>query len=437
MNVLEGLLEKAKKVAEQAEVFHVSQKETPVIFEANRLKLLQSREAERIILRLVKDGRVGVSSTNNINDQDGLLQRALEVAPYGAEARFTLPGRMEYPSVDGYDPAVEKVTIEEMVQLGQSMIDRVRREHDGLQCEARVTRAVATISIMNSNGCAVSYVKSVCAMALEGNRVREDDMLFVGDHEVSPHPILDHRRLTDTVLQQLEYARETAPAPPGPVPVVFSHDAVAQVFVPSLAIAFNGKTVLQGASPLVDKLGHKIFDQGLTLWDDPLYPDCAGNRICDDEGMPSQRIMLVDHGVPKQFLYDLQTAGLARARSTGSADRGMGSVPSPALGVLIVEPGGTPYQDMLADIPDGLMVEGLLGAGQTNVVGGDFSGNVLLGYKIEKGRIVGRVKNTVVAGNMYHVLKQGLALSRERKWVGGALLTPAFCCQGVSVSTKG
>ncbi len=435
--MLESLLRKASTVAEQAEVFHVSQRETPVVFEANRLKLLQSRETERIILRLVKDGRVGVSSTNNIKDQRGLLQRALEVVPYGTEARFTLPGPVEYPTVNGYDPAVEKMDIEDMVQLGQSMIDSVRRQHGDLQCEARVTRAVATVHIMNSNGCAVSYTKSVCALALEGNRVREDDMLFVGEHEVSPHPIRDHRKVTDTVLQQLEYARETAPAPSGPVPVVFSHDAVAQVFEPSLAIAFNGKTVLQGASPLVDKLGHKIFDESLTLWDDPLYPDCAGNRICDDEGVPSQRLMLVDHGAPKQFLYDLQTAGQARARSTGSADRGMGSVPSPALGVLIIEPGATPYKDMIADISDGLLVEGLLGAGQTNVVGGDFSGNVLLGYKIEKGRIVGRVKNTVVAGNIYQALKQNIVLSRDRKWIGGGILTPALRCQSVSVSTKG
>ena len=237
--------------------------------------------------------------------------------------------------------------------------------------------------------------------------------------------------VTDTVLQQLEYARETAPAPRGTVPVILSFHGVAQAIEPSLAIAFNGRTVLQGASPLGGKLGQKVFDERLTIWDDPIVPHCAGSRICDDEGVPSQRTPLVQAGVARQFVYDLQTAAQAGARSTGSASRAMGSLPSPSLSVVVIEGGATPYQDLIADVQEGLLIEDLLGAGQTNVVGGDFSGNILLGYKIEKGRIVGRVKNTVVAGNIYQVLKEGIALSRERKWVGGALLTPAIVSRGV------
>lgn len=435
--MLQGLLKKAQAVAEQAEVFWVSQRETPVVFEANRLKLLQSRETERVVLRLVKEGHIGVSSTNNLKDQDGLLQRALEVVPYGAEAKFTLPGATEYLTVEVYDPAVEQVTVEDMVELGQSMIDRVRREHSNLQCEARVVKATYTVGILNSRGGAATYTKSLCAISLEGTRVQGTDMLFVGEQQVSPHPIRDHKTVTDTVLQQLEYARETAPAPAGPVPVVFNFHGVAQVIEPSLAIAVNGKTVLQGASPLGDKLGQKVFDERLTVWDDPTVSDCAGSRICDDEGVPSQRTPLVERGVVRQFLYDLQTAALAGARSTGSASRAMGSLPTPSPSVMVIEPGDTPYQDLIADMKEGLLIEDLLGAGQSNVVGGDFSGNILLGYKIEKGRVIGRVKNTVVAGNIYQVLREGIVLSRERRWVGGALLTPAISCRGVSVSTKG
>lgn len=76
-----------------------------------------------------------------------------------------------------------------------------------------------------------------------------------------------------------------------------------------------------------------------------------------------------------------------------------------------------------------------MGAEQGNVLGGDFSGNVLLGYKIEKGKITGRVKNTMVSGNVYQVLKE-TKLSKEIKWVGGAMQVPYIFCPSLAVASK-
>ena len=56
---MEQVLERAKKVAEKAEVFIVSSKDTPVGFEANRLKMLETSESTSVCLRIVKDGKIG------------------------------------------------------------------------------------------------------------------------------------------------------------------------------------------------------------------------------------------------------------------------------------------------------------------------------------------------------------------------------------------
>ena len=82
------------------------------------------------------------------------------------------------------------------------------------------------------------------------------------------------------------------------------------------------------------------------------------------------------------------------------------------------------------------MVERLLGAGQSNILGGDFNANVLLGYKIEKGSVVGRVKNTVISGNVYLSLNNIVGIESESHWVGGSVKTPALCLGEVSVATK-
>jgi len=77
-----------------------------------------------------------------------------------------------------------------------------------------------------------------------------------------------------------------------------------------------------------------------------------------------------------------------------------------------------------------------MGAEQGNILNGDFSGNVLLGYKVERGEITGRVKNTIVAGNVYEVLSQLEAVGQEARWVGGLLLTPCLYCPSLSVATR-
>jgi PmbA protein len=203
-----------------------------------------------------------------------------------------------------------------------------------------------------------------------------------------------------------------------------------------LMSAFNGKTVLQGASPLGEKIGERVFDSKLSLRDDPLMAYRPGSRPCDDEGVPSQRTGLITEGTVTGFLYDLQTAGLAGKRSTGNGSRGRGGLPSPSPSAFVITPGETTLEEMVRDMKEGLVVEQVMGAEQGNILGGDFSGNVLLGYKVENGKITGRVKDTMISGNVYRILEKIEAIGRDARWVGNFLLTPPVYCSGLSVASK-
>ncbi|MDO8636664.1 MAG: metallopeptidase TldD-related protein, partial [Dehalococcoidia bacterium] len=177
------------------------------------------------------------------------------------------------------------------------------------------------------------------------------------------------------------------------------------------------------------------FDTRLSLWDDPTLAYRPASCPCDDEGIPSQRTPLIEQGVVKNFLYDLQTAALAGKKSTGNGHRS-GGPPAPSPSAFIIAPGKTTLNEMVSDIKEGLVVEDLMGASQGNILGGDFSGNVLLGYKVENGKIVGRVKDTMVSGNVYQLLKEIAAIGNEVKWVGGFLNTPPLYFSSVSVASK-
>ena len=431
----EQVLELARRRAEQAEVFFAAVEDTPVAFEANRLKQLQTRMTRGMALRIVKDGRVGIASTSREGDAEQLVEMALEVAPYGAEAKYTLPGAAVYPEVPLFDPAVPAVPVETMVELGQGMVDHVLAAHSELICDAETRKISQQIRLLNSAGADVTYRKTIFRASVSAQRVRGTDMLWVGDGDASCRPITDVSAILATTLRQLEWAQENAPVRTAELPVVFTPDGVASALLAPLLVAFNGKMVLQGSSPLADALGAARYDERLTITDDPLTPWRPGARMVDDEGVPCRPLTLVERGVVKQFLYDLQTAGLAGTESTGSAHRGVGTLPSIGSSVLMISPGDRSFAEIVAGIDEGVVVEQVIGATQGNVLGGEFSGNVVLGYKIEHGRIVGRVKNTMVAGNVHTLLRQIGALGSEARWVSGGLSTPAIMFERVSVAS--
>jgi len=179
-----------------------------------------------------------------------------------------------------------------------------------------------------------------------------------------------------------------------------------------------------------------VFDSRFNLWDDATLPFQPGSCPCDDEGVPSQRTPLVENGEVRGFLFDLQTARQAGTKSTGSGRRG-GGLPGPGSSSLIIGEGVELFEDILKQIDEGLVVEFTMGAEQGNLLGGDFAGNVMLGFAVRKGEVVGRVKDTVVSGNVYQILGNIGALSRESRWVGGFLRTPYILCPGLPVASKG
>lgn len=432
---MERILELAKKAAREAEVFSVSTEETQVRFESNRLKQLQSNQSTSLALRIIKDGRIGYATTTGEGNAEELVRNAVETAGFGMRAEFQFPGTTDFPAVDIYDTAVNDVTIQRMIDLGTGMIDALTTHTPGIMCEAGVSRGVVTVSIINSRGGRTDYRKSFFGLDIEGNLIEDTDMLFVGESNSSCHPLDDTKKVTGPVLRQLDLARNRAKAPTRKLPVIFTPNGVTSLMMPLMS-AFNGKTVLEGASPLGNKIGKPVFDPKFTLVDNPLIMFRPGSRPGDDEGVPSQVTPLVEKGLVKGFLYDLQTAARAGTVSTGSGNRRGGSLPAPSASALVVTPGKTTFDEMVSDIKEGLVVEQLMGAGQGNVLGGDFSGNVLLGYKIEKGKIVGRVKDTMVAGNVYRILKDIAGIGSEPEWLGSFLHTPHLYCTGLSVSSK-
>jgi len=432
------VLRSARREAEQAEVFLVSSRAMPIQFEANELKQVQTKESSSTALRIFREGRIGFATASGGGGLEALVGMAVETSQFGSPANFQFPSSREYSEVFIFDPKVEELAMERMVEVGKELIAKIRGHTPDILCDVQVTKGTSSISLINSQGGEGSYGSSFFSLSLEGILVRDTDMLFVGDSASSCRPdFIGIDDLSDRVIWQLEMAKEKAAVSTKLLPIIFTPNGVASALLSPLVLAFNGKTVLEGASPLKGKLGEQVFDKKLSLWDDATIAYGVGSYPFDDEGVSSQRLPLVTNGVVANFLYDLQTAALAGTHSTGNGQRVGGGFPSPAISSLILSGGDVSFQAMVEDMKEGLIVEQLIGADQGNLLGGDFGGNVLLGYKVENGEIVGRVKDTMIAGNVYQVLKELLGIGQEARWVGGILQTPPLYCSHVSVTTKG
>ncbi|MCD6300217.1 MAG: TldD/PmbA family protein [Dehalococcoidales bacterium] len=413
----------------------VASEETSVQFETNRLKHIHSMQRSSVALRVIQHGKIGYATTTEPDNRQELVNMAVETARFGMPAKFEFPPLTTYPSIQVFDANVSSVPIETMIELGEKLIAIIKSHTPDIICEAEVTRADASVRIINSRGGEANYQKSIFSLGVEGSLIRGTDMLFVGDSETSCQPLTESRKVAGVVLQQLEFAKNQTSVPSKLLPVVFTPRGVASALITPLMIAFNGKTVLEGASPIGNRLGEPAFDSKLWLRDDPTIAYRPASCPCDDEGIPSQQTPLIEGGKVAHFLYDLQTAGLAHTQSTGNGDRN-GGLPSPSATAFVITPGTTTFDEMVSDIKEGLVIEQLMGAEQGNILSGDFSGNVLLGYKVEGGKIVGRVKDTMVAGNVYQLLKQITAIGSDDQWVGSSVKTPSLYLPSLSVASK-
>jgi PmbA protein len=438
MEGLEEVLRSAQKVAEQAEVFSASARATTVQFEANELKQVQSRESSSIALRIFRRGKIGSAIASGGGGWQALVDMAVETSQFGGPANFQFPPSQDYSKAHIFDPEVQNIATERIVEIGKELVAKVTGHTPDVLCDVQITKGTSSVSLVNSQGGEGGYDKSFFSLGLEGILVRDTDILWVEDSESSCRSdLVGIGELTNRVIWQLEMAKKKAAVPTKLLPIVFTSHGVASALLSPLVLAFSGKAVLEGASPLKDKLGEQVFDKKLNLWDDATVAYRVGSYPFDDEGVPSQRLPLVTNGVVASFLYDLQTAALAGTKSTGNGRRAGGAFPSPAISSLILDKGEVSFQTMVKDMKEGLVVEEVIGAEQGNILAGDFGGNVLLGYKVEDGEIVGRVKDTMIAGNVYQVLRELLGIGREVRWVGGMLQTPPLYCSGVSVTTKG
>lgn len=423
----EQLLDLAKKArADAAEVFQSSSSARPVYFEANRLKQLETNQLEGTALRLWRDGRPGIAVAHGPIAPQDLVDKAIAISQLNESETIELSAgtARRYPDVG------TAVSVAQMIEWGEAAIAQIREAYPEVICEAELECDVETTRFVNSLGLDYGYSDTTLSGYVGVEWVRGDDFLSVGDGQVC-RDALSPGALANQILKRLVWAERNALPVVGRVPVLFTAKA-ADTLWGTLQAALSGKRVLEGSSPWSDRIGEKVTSDSLTLYQDP----DVGPFSCpfDDEGTPTQKLTLIDQGVLRLFYTDRTVGKELGGGSTGNGFRpGLGSAPTPDLFNTLIQPGKATFEELVKGLDDAIVVDQILG--ECAGISGDFSVNIDLGYRIKQGEILGRVKDTMVAGNVYTALTQLQALGCDADW-NGACYTPSVLLKGLSITGR-
>ena len=410
------ILKQVETRVDQVEVVNVQSESTTIGFEANKLKSSQVKETKGVAVRVVKDGRLGFAASSDESAMEKLVSNVLESAAYGDKIPITFPAPQRANQVITFDSEIANLSIPRMVEIGREIIDLILQIEPDAHINIGLERGVQHLSIRNQTGARISSKRSPFSISFEISRVKGDDVLLMYDSMGTTIWEDDYLAFVRALGKKLELAQKSAAIKSGRMPVLFAPTGALVLGLP-LMLGLNGKNIYTGISPMAGKLGEKLFDAKLGIMDDPIINGKFGSASYDDEGVAHRRNLLLEEGVLKSFMYDLKTAAQFGVESTGNGSRGLFSPPSPSPTNMIIQAGETPLAEIIAGIDEGLLVENALGLGQGNVISGAFSNSLSLAFKIEKGEIVGRVKDVSIAGNIYDLLQDISAVSRETEWV--------------------
>lgn len=196
----------------------------------------------------------------------------------------------------------------------------------------------------------------------------------------------------------------------------------------------SGDAVVKGRSPFADRVGELVASPLLTLIDDPTRPESLGADETDGEGLACRPNPLIVGGELMGFLRDSTTGRRMGLPSTGSAVRGIRSLPHSGAQVLVVEPGTASVEELLAATELGLFVNSFAGMHSgVNPVSGDFSVGAD-GIMIRDGSLAEPVRELTIASTIQRLLSDIAMVGSDEEWLSSGDRGSSIVIDDVAIS---
>ena len=358
-------------------------------------------------LRVIKENKFGSNYTfgNSERTFNKLIAGARESAYYGEEAKFDFSRqKLNKKSLFNKDK-FGKNDGKKLFGFIKDLLYYIEQKEKDITFNLRLNKSSNKISLKTTNQAELfekntNYQLRFGAPVPGGgsqiSRTLEQDAMF---EDICIDEINDF-------LRDYRNSYETSSPKTGNMPVLFSPNSLYFLFV-SLNEGVSGKKVYQNISPLVDKRGEKIFSEKLFIVDKPHMKKSSSRRYFDDEGIKTDRTKIIDEGVLKNYIYDLEYSEKMKVEPTGNGLKKALfqediSVPvTPSFINPVIETGNKTKKQLLSEIDEGIYVTNVIGFHSSNYEQGHFSVQAQ-GFHVKNGILQGRLQDVMMAGNIYN-----------------------------------
>ncbi len=398
-----------QKDADLADIFWEETEGTNIICENKRLEKVICGQDKGIGLRILKNGKTSYGFTNDLSfkglvelaqylsqEKEGItvgdIKRNVAAWPQVKYSPLTVPLSQKVDFVQRADRVAwsKSPFIKQVKVIYREKIRRfkVLSSLNGLSEETQI-RVVFLVQVVGEkNGILqTGYEPWGASKGLE---------IF---EEKSPEEIAEIA--TDRALKMLK----AAPAPSGTMPVVLSSEAGGTMIHEAIGHGLEADLAHEGLSVYANKIEEQVASPLITVVDDPTLKGHYGHYIYDDEGTPAQRVVLIENGILKTYLYNNEYALKAGVFSNGHGRRqSYRHKPIPRMGNTFIAPGKDSPEEIIKSVEKGLLVR-KMGGGQVNTINGDFVFEATEAYLLEKGQIGEPVRGATLVGNGPKILQ--------------------------------
>ncbi|MGB9718664.1 MAG: TldD/PmbA family protein [Thermoproteota archaeon] len=337
-----------------------------------------------------------------------------------------------------FDKATAEASPEDLLPVARELLDSVK---EGCR-EARPIRGFITSRAMeavyaNTYGGPVTRGETMAFLYIEARVDEAGEVGTYSDYSIARS--LRGLEARKTGFEAGSRAREFVKAgsiPNGKYEVVTLNRVSDSLLPVMLSPAVSALNVQEGRSPLAGKIGVEIMSSSVTIEDLGASVNTLGAKPFDDEGFPTRDLTIVSKGVLNTFIYDTYTANREGRESTGNASRGYSTAPRPSLHHLHLKPGDASFEEIVRETRNGVLVMGTIGEQLSNPVSGHLNATITHAYMVENGEMVKPVKNGVISGNFYEMLKDGLEMIGNDTRHDYGVSAPSLKFRNVVIASK-
>jgi len=418
-----------KRGVEEAEAFLSMSSDTSIDIERGQIVRSTKRMDQGLGVRAVYRKAVGFSYTNTLTIKN--IEEAAAKAFKAARASrpdknwVNLPSSKRYGETGGtYDKKIVAVSSDELVETAAVMLGAVEAyDKRVLAVGGGVATSLGHTVVVNSHGIEAFDMGTAVGCSME-TIARDGADLTPACFELNAERVydIDPEGVGREAARQAVSSLKAKKIESGVFPVIFTQAAFHSLLYYTLINAVKADYVQRERSALKDKIGERVASELVTVYDDGLLDGGLLTSKFDGEGVPCKKTLVIDKGALKNFLYDSYTASKVGAESTGNASR-TGLSPYASTPVLeasnfIFIAGNKTPEELVGEVGEGLLVYGLQGAHSSNPESGEFSVVATPVWKIEGGNVAYAVREIMLTGVIFDVLRNVSALGNNVRKIG-------------------